>query len=1832
VSPSRPFGAFGDSNGSPAPSSGHMKRAKLFVVNPSDTPWDSPAAPDGKSENIGYLKHPRATVSTDASQAVPSGSKDIEVNEASHAVIQSAMATPSQVPLRPHANHVTSTTPPRVNASKSEQDSPAKNKKRTLLGRSKKSLNQSRGRPAISQPILANIEAVSTPFARIKTIDLASAAASERERREGIGNRELVASRPAPRPPMPEPSVGLKKSISIRRKEMPNGTQIAKPPLASSQSFSNSGLSVDMSASSTSTLLSPGHEEVRRRSPRTSKSFEQDIEKSGVLESTVRRNTSRLLTSARQQPPNSNAVSQQTVMYVNNIVYDNPGVVRSIISGAPTIFARSKEKQESSQYRSPVSPTPSSGSIIHRPRPYRRDSEKDRVLFPSEPSPRHRRSRSGSSTTSRRRILQSHPSSPTDLPALPPPTSASRLRKLLPNDTRSMTVDEKISLLFPAPPGILPLHIRRSSVPSLPRIPSGLLHTDFLNKDFTEQEPQSQRTSRRSTISLCERTPHDSNSPFTNGKPLDKELDTYRFSMNTYRTLAGAPRDSWIPGSNANILVEENADLDEARSIKLTEKRKLAPSATEVASDVDGSRDDSTTPWASLHPPSLPIDLAATRQVAQETYMQIRKNRELPDLPINANSERRSKELNDRSTQFLPSLELGTSASLTRNQSLFLNSSPGFRESHPSTLQSSQPWHRRIGDEPLTFSKRRKNLRSRAMPPPTPLLLSSSSRHTAAAREPNPNPIDSPGKAIEEIQAQLKRFDESLDSLFRGTTNNHSSNTFDAVAGDRGELLEDLEKEMGLQEIHWMRLQHNFDRDSNSIIVSPDTRLQAPSPPSSEASSRRTSRSITRRLRIGSSNTPQSQRDGSTSTSSTQSSANSRASIWQRRLAEAQMEYMENAPPLLGKHNINFLTLAKAQLGSPTPPDSIDSASESDSDFENDARSDVYTSESGGDSKPPVIQALWAPRPSVPKVIVGLLWNPVQCSHTVGPVSPEPAAKSLRPAPRRDLLPLSIVSTKLWSKPEPLRVRPCVGLWGSRMTRPKNIVTRAKTQKPLRKPKRMNFLPDIGKSHFDGIVEVANKYTVESPSPLPNKHGTLGIFQFPWGEKSDCPMFDPIPVPTVASARASTILNSGLDARSRQLEPEILEYPSSFFDDYGLDPEQSSDDDFDETTLWEIASLLNSADIPSRQSLLPSPEIIEDYSDVDDETSNGTRSPAQPTQRPPTTKFIPIQSLKPTSPISPPPRANSMADISQIGSIQTAKSVPQWLQAYILHPNYVETTGSSDTTSLPSINATNTQGALEPNNEGEHIHLLSARTTAPAEGRVVLWAPTTPDQEPPVISWLIGAQDLELVKHTDGCSASKSRQAGTSPLKISSSNLWNKPIRVVSSRASDERSGLWYPSRNEELTVRSAAGGKASRTLWAPRERRPVIESAGLFTAEIHRTDFRTSDKPLDALETIRRPHLATTTLPPLNSQSLWSPQNELFVDRHRISESSVRPSSSSVYSVSSRSLSPTSGRSSPDSDDRSATSASSKVSSIWTPLASLAKEVAKVPWGSARIQRPSATPAEWDAALTQVLSQSPSHTSLRVIEASSYDPAVLHPVFFTDLLVSSASSIHPAANGYVSYPRSLHEQENKKRLWAKPVCSSAAPIKAPLWAAHRAAKTDSPPTSTYYAPPMVRKPHAESSDSLLELSSDTLWQPNTPSPSEKHWLHTTSIKTKPASKLQTQTSERISSVPIKEPPQSLVWMPATDTANPTSPTRSRTLWTPAATEGSIGSKARTQSIFANPHTLPRTRPASSRPSTTVGKSTGTVEGELWRPKWNLPENPKDWLKNRQASRVEFRY
>lgn len=169
---------------------------------------------------------------------------------------------------------------------------------------------------------------------------------------------------------------------------------------------------------------------------------------------------------------------------------------------------------------------------------------------------------------------------------------------------------------------------------------------------------------------------------------------------------------------------------------------------------------------------------------------------------------------------------------------------------------------------------------------------------------------------------------------------------------------------------------------------------------------------------------------------------------------------------------------------------------------------------------------------------------------------------------------------------------------------------------------------------------------VESPSPLPHKRDTLGIFQFPWGEKSDQAVYQPA-LPTISNLPRLMIPNT---LGSNDFNEE---YSSSFFDDYddqdyhsdstSLDADtpsdEASDDGFDDSTLWEIANLLDSSDVPSRHSLLPQIRIIEDYDDSDDEVV--------PAGRAPVVRFMPIMPLSPNpkSPMDSDPEALALTPL-----------------------------------------------------------------------------------------------------------------------------------------------------------------------------------------------------------------------------------------------------------------------------------------------------------------------------------------------------------------------------------------------------------------------------------------------------------------------------------------------------------------------------------------------------------------------------------------------------------
>jgi hypothetical protein len=378
------------------------------------------------------------------------------------------------------------------------------------------------GKLAISAPVLQ--EGGSNPLDKVATTDLDTAAKMERERRALLASQSQVSTaRNETAAAAIEPAQGVMRATSTVRKEV---VRQASLPALPNGAASATGVT-------TGSQLSPGGEELRRRSPRHAPSASQtsaqsvavsassrppsppqksaaravaknqdvairtDIPPSRQLppspETTApepaktplqRRPTNGLpgnprAMSVRRPPGESRPQRQQTVMFVNNIVYDDPNYVESVMGDA-------RERGPKAAVPPPINTAPAdpeatpaipetpgtSNSIVHRPRPIPRRSNTsgmDTYFPPIAPAKGHRKSKSAGSIRTVKSMLQTVPGSPTNLPPLPLPPSQevpSYATRPKPNDTKSMTYDEKMTLLFPQPPNAEGSARRRSSVPS----------------------------------------------------------------------------------------------------------------------------------------------------------------------------------------------------------------------------------------------------------------------------------------------------------------------------------------------------------------------------------------------------------------------------------------------------------------------------------------------------------------------------------------------------------------------------------------------------------------------------------------------------------------------------------------------------------------------------------------------------------------------------------------------------------------------------------------------------------------------------------------------------------------------------------------------------------------------------------------------------------------------------------------------------------------------------------------------------------------------------------------------------------------------------------------------------------------------------------------------------------------------------------------------------------------------------------------------------------------------------------------------------------------------
>jgi hypothetical protein len=441
-----------------------------------------------------------------------------------------------------------------------------------------------------------------------------------------------------------------------------------------------------------------------------------------------------------------------------------------------------------------------------------------------------------------------------------------------------------------------------------------------------------------------------------------------------------------------------------------------------------------------------------------------------------------------------------------------------------------------------------------------------------------------------------------------------------------------------------------------------------------------------------------------------------------------------------------------------------------------------------------------------------------------------------------------------------------------------------------------------------------------------------------------------MPIPRISQYQHGSSLNPDSQDRSLELESELTEYSSSFFDDYDEEfedddsdiEEETSDDEFDDSTLWEIGNLLNSSDVPSRDSMLPPPRIIEDY---DDEDSEEETEPMETPNRAPVVRFMPIQPLMPKSPI---------AAASEPESIAAPTAKPLWMAANqseraVIRAGLAQPAAQVWNTYVPAstdiVRAKPRENVSVPVIETNDLWMSKEESTVTPESSSLwgvikpvspvaapLWSAGSISKNTAVKSWLTQDADVTpLVKQIAGRTVSKPRQGSIMVPVIKSRDLWSTAISSALVHGAEKKSvGMW---NNKDVEI--ADSTKSTPQLWTARQTALVIQAAGLFASNIHRTDYRTTSAAPAALNTARKPRISAVSLPSLQTQNLWTSNAERFFERHWISESSIRPTSPSIYSGSN---SPTSsGRSSPNSDDGdSIASASTKASSVWSPMSAL--------------------------------------------------------------------------------------------------------------------------------------------------------------------------------------------------------------------------------------------------------------------------------------------------------
>ncbi|RYP51709.1 hypothetical protein DL768_003010 [Monosporascus sp. mg162] len=1032
-------------------------------------------------------------------------------------------------------------------------------------------------------------------------------------------------------------------------------------------------------------------------------------------------------------------------------------------------------------------------------------------------------------------------------PLPPPPKSAGHISRPHPNNTQSMTFEEKMDFFY-APPlsafSAATSSKRTSSISAIPPVLNASIKSKLPPSNAIGEVGSHQR---RSIMS--------SKSSVRTASVLNFDEVPGEVQRSTVLPIAEGPRDtaddsekSGLPGipddrrqSNGHFQV----DMKRNSSPVLPNRLSGSSTITEESRD-----------WGSLHSAVAAVHLRQARRCARSTYIQLDARQTEP------RGQQVDLSRNDGPGEIVTVMLDSAIHAQTRKSFDAENRPP--QKLAGSNAHNLPPFHRRVGDECPTFS-RRNGAQSRKMPPPTPLLLNGkSSKKAIIIQSTEPSPLESPADACQMIEEQLQKLKQANEESVRNER-------------EQMTLLRNLELEMGQQENKWQTLQLNIKRDSVSTVKTSPARNSRPTSTVGASSQGYPQRYLpperaSRGSFLNSSSTIRSRDGDVVVTPSSQSSRNNRASIQQTRLAEAQIENTGNTPELILKHNnLNVLAVSKFSLGSPSPPDT----DESEFDFEaesDDVPQDLISSAFKTTSAP----GLWEPKVLATATSSSGLWSaPAEPSSETREHYELPAL-SVRVKVRKNLEPLAIESSLMWQKDTRDREdKPISGLWQERIIiepqQPQKTMSRALATRPPRRNKRITLLPDIP----------------ESPQPL-DERGTLGIFQFPSGEKSEHATVPSRP-PQIFMAMPGTMTTGGptisaiLEARARRIEDEETS-PSTFFDDSDEDDgdnfdeftgRESTGDEFDETTLWEIANLLRTQPVSTGNSLplvspCPSSEfddsVLEGYEDVlsgdgyDDEHDDesmvefGMVCEENNTTGQPTAVFVKPATVQPLLWSD----ETICKDTTHFGLPQPDNEI--W-NAYVADASY-DTHPRSRTEEISPIESNKLWMAcaqdvtvVYPTGLWVSRHATSA---APSQGPAktsLLWSRASQPPQPP----LKGLFDV-------GSRRSDYRRTSAEPAAL---YMTRSPRATLEPLEQLTTTGLWDTQKSNVATFPH----RTVHQLWEKSAAVPMQQSGGLFDIRFKRVDYRRTSQISAALSMTRKPSIRREPLAEPTSRNLWTAQ-----------------------------------------------------------------------------------------------------------------------------------------------------------------------------------------------------------------------------------------------------------------------------------------------------------------------------------------------------------------------